>query len=201
MRWQWTIGMVVLVAALGACAHRPERDDSRYQTRPLCDNALRKSTFSPFRAGFGNEYSVNEMEALTDLEQQYQTFSAIEVKYPEDNTEAAQQRFEQTLGRKAAALKALVESYEPYMTASNEEIASMSLYRIGEAHEQYAIDIDNLRVPSGLDEQGKQQFCSALAARSQPIREAAAGAYKKCATTSGKDKNLWRAQCQKKVKQ
>jgi hypothetical protein len=199
MRAWWTIGLFV-VAALGSCAHKPKTDDTRYLTRPLCDNGQRKSSFSPLRAGFGNEYSVNELEALTDLEQQYQTYSALEVVYPTQNTEEQQQRFEQTLGRKAAALQTLVQNFEPYMTAANEEIASMALYRIGEAHEQYAIDIGNLRVPAGLDEKAKLQFCSELAQRAQPIWDAANGAYKKCATTVGKDKNVWREACQKKVK-
>lgn len=199
MRGRQLVG-ALLALLLAACAHRPQQDDTRYLTRPLCDNALRKSSFSPLRAGFGNEYSVNELEALTDLEQQYQSYSALEVDYPEQNTEEQQQRFEQTLGRKAAALQTLVQNFEPYLTAANEEIASMAFYRIGEAHEQYALDIDNLRVPSGLDEKGKLQFCSELSQRSQPLRDAASAAYKKCATTVGKEKNVWRAACQKKVK-
>jgi len=190
----------LLALLLAACAHRPQQDDTRYLTRPLCDNALRKSSFSPLRAGFGNSYSVNELEALTDLEQQYQNYSALEVTYPQQSTEAQQQLFEQTLGRKAAALQTLVQNFEPFMAAENEEIASMALYRIGEAHEQYALDIDNLRVPSGLDEKDKLQFCTALSQRSQPIWDAARGAYKKCATTAGKEQNVWRAACQKKVK-
>lgn len=194
-----TLVLMLAAMALG-CAHRQQRDDSRYLTKPLCENAIRKSTFSKFRAGYGNEYSVNELEALTELEQKYIDYTAIEVSYPEDNSEAENQRFEQSLARKGAALKKMVESYEPYLSASNEEIVAMSLYRIGEAHEQYAIDIDNLRVPSGLDAQQKNQFCGELAKRSQPIWEAVAAAYKKCATMPGPEKNQWRVQCEKKVK-
>ncbi|MBN2358828.1 MAG: hypothetical protein JXR83_05200 [Deltaproteobacteria bacterium] len=190
-----------LAVLCAACAHRSARDEARYQTKPLCENAVRKSTFTKFRAGFGNEYSFNELEALTELEQKYIDYTAIEIDYPEESSEAAHQRFERSLARKAAALDDVVQSYEPFITAVNEEIVAMSLYRIGEAHEQFAIDIDNLRVPSGLDEQQKDQFCSALAKRSQPIWEAARAAYKKCATMPGTAKSQWRLQCEKKAAQ
>lgn len=192
----------LLLPLLVACPRRVERgQDARYTTHPVCPGAVRKSDFDILRAGFSVELEPNEVEALQELEQAYLGYAELPVEYPTADSAAEATRFRRSLERKRQALDSVVAQYQPFVEAPRRELAIMSLYRIGEAHELLAVDLENTRVPAGSSQTELAAFCADLFESTRGLRATAQRHYRHCdeqARAQGL-RDSWSQACQRKL--
>lgn len=185
---------------LAACAHSGG-SERIYRTKPVCDGVTRLDKFELYRAVFLEELSVNEVEAIQELEEQYLLYSGLQLHYPESKTEGEVTKYKRSRVGKEQALEKLVTTYSQYLGSESPSVVLMSLYRSGEAHEQLALAIENTRVPEGSTQTQKDAFCSDLLNSTAGTREAAKIYYKRCVDESarlGVD-NIWTKQCASKL--
>jgi len=203
MRTSTIVALAGLVAAATAgCQHnKPAPSERVYRSQPVCDGATRRDEFEIFRAGFSSELNMSEVEALQELEGQYIEYTMMRLTYPEHSTEGEVRLYTASVVDKKVAMFKLVETYQLYNEAENIDVALMSHYRIGEANELFAVDIENTRVPEGSKEAEKQAFCAALFEKTAGLRAAAAKSYQACAdrAQAAKTVNNWSRRCQLKL--
>ncbi|MFH1810486.1 MAG: hypothetical protein ABIJ09_17225 [Pseudomonadota bacterium] len=199
-------GLVALAAlvlpALLACPHRVEpARDARYTTNPVCPGAVRKSDFDILRAGFSGALEHNEIEALQEMEQAYLEYADMAVAYPTADSATEAARYRKSLGLKRRKLDEVVAQYQPFVDSPRPELAVMSLYRIGEAHELLAVDIENTRVPAGSSEAQLASFCSDLFDTTRGLRATAQRHFARCTELARKSglQGSWAQACQRKL--